>query len=65
MTATTTERLSVYQLMDDRQLAAAIEDLETKLAQLKFCRGPLSGKLLDGYTDARDAAREEQERRRC
>ena len=58
-------RPSVYQLlMDDKTLAAAIEDLETKLTQLKFCRGPLSGKLFDGYNDALAAAIAEQERRR-
>lgn len=63
MTANTA-RLSVYALMDDKALGLAIADLQTKVDQMQYARGPVAGRMRDAYTDALDAARAEAERRR-
>jgi len=57
------ERLTVYRLMDDRQLEAAVAELEVKLAQLGFACGPVPRAVQEAYTDALDQARAELQRR--
>ena len=56
--------MSIYRLMDDRTLERAVADLERRLEQLKFARGPVAPALTRSYVDALDRARAEIERRR-
>lgn len=63
MNSMTAERQSIYRLMSNEALAAAIVDLEHYVAQLEFSRGPVAPALRAAYTDALDCARAEAERR--
>jgi len=56
-------RLSVYRLMDDRALAVAVADLEQKIEQLGYARGPVAGNVRASYEDALHQARAELHRR--
>lgn len=65
MTVTTCRPPTVYALMDDKVLHAAIADLELKVEQLGYCRRPVAPALRRAYEDALLQARAEVERRRC
>lgn len=60
----TSEKLSVYRLMSDQVLAVAVADLEVKVEQMQFARGPVASKMQNAYIDALLAARAECARRR-
>jgi hypothetical protein len=56
--------MSIYVLMDDKALAFAIADLEAKLEQMEFARGPVASKFREAFESALAAAKAELERRR-
>lgn len=57
------ESPTIYRLMEDHVLAAAIADLQRVLEQLRYARGPVAPALERCYRDSLDAAEREAARR--
>lgn len=55
---------TIYSLMTDQQLTAALVQLERQVSQLAFLREPAPAAVLSGLVDALDRARLEADRRR-
>ena len=64
MSATTAQRMTIYSLMNDNELLLALGDLQARIEQLRYARGPMSPRLLEAYRDDLARAEAEFEKRR-